>query len=368
MNIRKLSRLQEPVKKYFGGQGSLFESDFAFLAESRKILPSVDKQLLERFLIFLSILMIMFSALVLANDDQEARLHLPRSKVIGKKLVKLGDIGIMNGEAELVGRLGSIELGQFSVNGQKIVIDRRTIESRVVSAKIDIDKLHITGAERVVVRRQEETIGSGSIVEKAGELIEKAYKDDEEAQISLVRAPEDFVVAREEGEVKLVPKMRKYQSGNKTKIRVEVIQDGVKKGERDVLFSRMYDVKRAVASVDIEQGQMLSANNVAVEIVKSPVPQENEFVPPFGLIATKPISRGRIITDMVAGVPQSPIIIKRRENVLMKIDTKGLLVTAQGLAMQDGRAGEVIRVKNINGRGRIIVCRVNADGSVEPVF
>jgi flagella basal body P-ring formation protein FlgA len=309
-----------------------------------------------------------FSALVWAGDDHAARLHLPRSKVIGKKLVKLGDIGIMNGEKELVNRLGMIELGQFSVNGQKIVIDRRTIESRVVSSDIDIDKLHITGAERVVVKRNEETIDSDSLVEKAGELIEEAYKDDKEAEISLVREPKDFVVAKEEGDVKLVPKMRKYQSGNKTKIRVEVIQDGVKKGERDVLFSRMYNVKRAVASIDIERGQMLTADNVSIEIVKSPVPQDKEFVPPFGLIATKAISRGRIITDMVAGVPQSPIIIKRRENVIMRIDTKGLLVTAQGVAMQDGRAGEVIRVKNINGRGRVVVCRVNADGSVEPVF
>jgi flagella basal body P-ring formation protein FlgA len=67
------------------------------------------------------------------------------------------------------------------------------------------------------------------------------------------------------------------------------------------------------------------------------------------------------------GPVKSPIIAKRNQKVVIRIDGPGFLITALGKAMQDGRAGEYIKVRNADSQ-RIILVKVKEDGSVEPVF
>jgi flagella basal body P-ring formation protein FlgA len=43
------------------------------------------------------------------------------------------------------------------------------------------------------------------------------------------------------------------------------------------------------------------------------------------------------------------------------------MITAVGKTMQDGRAGDYIKVRNADSQ-RIILARISEDGSVEPVL
>ena len=69
----------------------------------------------------------------------------------------------------------------------------------------------------------------------------------------------------------------------------------------------------------------------------------------------------------MAGPVKPKLLLKRNQNVVIKVDKLGLVVTAIGKAMQDGRAGEYIKVRNVDSN-RIILVRVNEDQTVEPVF
>ncbi len=69
---------------------------------------------------------------------------------------------------------------------------------------------------------------------------------------------------------------------------------------------------------------------------------------------------------MVAPVKPA-VVIKRNQNVVIRIERPLLVVTAIGKAMNDGRTGEYIKVRNVNSQ-RIILAKVNEDGTVEPVF
>ena len=71
-------------------------------------------------------------------------------------------------------------------------------------------------------------------------------------------------------------------------------------------------------------------------------------------------------TDMVGPV-KPPILLRRNQTILIKVDRLGLFVTAIGRTMQDGQIGEYIKVQNLDSQ-RIITAKVNEDGSVEPVF
>jgi flagella basal body P-ring formation protein FlgA len=66
--------------------------------------------------------------------------------------------------------------------------------------------------------------------------------------------------------------------------------------------------------------------------------------------------------------PANPVVIvKRNQTVVIRIEIPGLLITAMGKAMRDGRSGEYIKVQNVDSR-RIIYARVNEDGTVQPLF
>ena len=70
--------------------------------------------------------------------------------------------------------------------------------------------------------------------------------------------------------------------------------------------------------------------------------------------------------DLVENV-KPEMVVKRNQNVSIKVDRMGLLVTALGKTLQDGRVGDCIKVQNLSSQ-RIIIAKVKEDGSVEPVF
>jgi flagella basal body P-ring formation protein FlgA len=62
-----------------------------------------------------------------------------------------------------------------------------------------------------------------------------------------------------------------------------------------------------------------------------------------------------------------PVVVGRNQSVIIRLEKPGLLVTAVGKTLENGRAGEHIKVRNVDSQ-RIILARVNEDGTVEPVL
>jgi len=51
----------------------------------------------------------------------------------------------------------------------------------------------------------------------------------------------------------------------------------------------------------------------------------------------------------------------------MRIAGPTFVITSQGSAMQDGRTGDYIKVRNIDSK-KIVTAKVMFDGTVEPVY
>ncbi|MHC4096376.1 MAG: flagellar basal body P-ring formation chaperone FlgA [Planctomycetota bacterium] len=69
----------------------------------------------------------------------------------------------------------------------------------------------------------------------------------------------------------------------------------------------------------------------------------------------------------MVGPVKPAVIVRRNQNVVIRIERPLLLITAIGKTMQEGRTGEYIKVRNLNSQ-RIILARVKEDGTVEPVL
>jgi flagella basal body P-ring formation protein FlgA len=305
-----------------------------------------------------------------AKDESRTcglQIHLPREITVKHKYLSLGRVGIIRGEKSLEAKASEIALGQISVPGQKIVIDREMVLSRLACNGIPSWKVKLTGAEKVTVRQEELTISSDRLVKSASSFLEKNPPGASVCQFNPIRIPNDFIVAGTGKNVSLSAELLPSRAANHAKVRITIRSDGQEAGTCEVVFGLKYSRRQAVTKADIPGGAVISHENVKVEKTESSYPEPAGWTAPYGLIARRFIPAKTVIQPNMVRGAKSPVIAKRNQKLVIRIDMPGFLITAVGTAMQEGRAGEYIKVRNVDSK-RIILTRINEDGSVTPVF
>ena len=305
------------------------------------------------------------------NNDTEKdsclKIYLPRQVNINEKSLTLGRVSIIQGSKSLVARASEIPLGRISVPGQKIVIDRPMVLSRLACNGIPASKVTLTGSEEITVKQQNHTISSSEFVSLANSFLEKNPPGNSACRWTLTRKPKDFVVSAENKEISFSPRLVQTGGTNQVKIEIAVFSGSNKIAVRQVTFALAYDCRQAVTKVDIPEGGIISPENIKIEKIQSNNPEPFEWKPPYGLITKRQLPANTVINPNMLESLKSPVIVKRNQNVVIRIERPGFLITAAGKTMQDGSAGEYIKVRNVDSQ-RIILARINEDGSVKPVF
>jgi flagella basal body P-ring formation protein FlgA len=301
------------------------------------------------------------------RNDSAIRVHLPREVIVKDNCFRLGQVGIIRGEESLVVRAKEIALGRLSVPGQKIVVDRSVVLSRLACSGIPSSKVTFTGAEKITVKREHQIIKGRQFVELAGSFLKKNPSVRSACQLDPVWLPKDLAIPDASKDIKFCARLVRSSATNRAKVQIDVLADGKQIGTRDVAFLLKYNRRRLVALVDIPVGTAISAENVKIEKTLSNCPEPAGWSPPYGLIAKRQIAANTVVHSHMIGPVKPPLIIKRNQTVVIRIERPGLFVTAVGKAIQQGRAGEYIKVQNKDSR-RIILARVNEDGTVKPVL
>ena len=159
------------------------------------------------------------------------------------------------------------------------------------------------------------------------------------------------------------------QKGTRNQVTVKIaVSSGNKQiATRDITFALKYNIRSAVAVVDIPAGTLIGIENVKIEKSTSNFPEPGDWKPPYGLVAKRMLPAKTVIQPHMLGAAQLPVIVKRNQNVIIRIEKPGFIITAHGKAMENGKVGEYIKIRNIDSQ-RIIVAKVNDDSTVEPVF
>jgi len=126
-------------------------------------------------------------------------------------------------------------------------------------------------------------------------------------------------------------------------------------------------VEVPVLNVAVGLGDVI--DEADIEIVELPygkIPR-NAITDPAGLIGMTPKRLLRPDTPLREGDVAPPVVVKRNTVVVMVFERGGLFLTAMGKALQDGAAGEIIRIENVQS-GIVIQGVVQADGHVEVGF
>ena len=310
------------------------------------------------------------SATSRADDIEKSfplRIHLPRDVSIDGDTLQLGQVSIIRGEETLVAKANKISIGRFSVPGQEIVINRSTVLSRLACSGIPVSKVSLTGAEKVTVKQRQQIIKGEEFVELAKSFLDKNPLVDSVCKSTPVTLPKDLILQGSSEDIKLSARLIKSGARNRAKVRIAVLANGIEIGAREVTFRLKYNSRRVTTLVDIPAGAVISPENVRIEKALSDYPEPSDWSPPYGLIAKRRLPANTVILPNMTTSAKAPIIVERNQTVVIRFENPELLVTAIGKTMQKGRAGEYIKVRNVDSH-RIIVAKVNENGTVEPVF
>ncbi|MHC4644158.1 MAG: flagellar basal body P-ring formation chaperone FlgA [Planctomycetota bacterium] len=301
------------------------------------------------------------------QQDSLLRVYLPREVTVEENAFSLGQVGIVLGDEPIATKANAVALGRFSVPGQRVVLDKSVVLSRLACSGIPVSRVKLTGAEEVTIQRRQQVIKGSEFVEMAGSFLKKNDVSGFICRMNLIKTPKDLILPGTSENVNVSPRLVTGRARNKARVRIVVAAGGKQIGARDIVFQLKYNCRRAVALADIAEGETISPQNVKIEQAPSNYPEPAGWTAPYGLVARRQIAANCVLQPHMTGPVKPQVLIKRKQAVLIRIEKPGLLVTAAGTALQDGCPGECIKVQNVDSK-RIIMARVNEDGTVEPVL
>jgi flagella basal body P-ring formation protein FlgA len=314
------------------------------------------------------IALLLFLLCGLASGDQPGGLHIHmlRTVCLKGKEMHLGGLGIVRGsDAKLVAKVSSIAMGRAPWSTEEIVIDRRTIMSRLAANGVKATEVRLTGAKKTIVTRGDVVFATGKLIGIAEAFLKKTRPAQGKAKWRLLRKPEGLRVPDGE-DIKLQPRLSvNLPSGY---VCVEVVAIGGEKeiGVAKIPFKIIYSKRQLVAVRNIPSGGVITSDNTKIVIVTASS-KPSEWTSPYGMISARAVRVGGVVRPSACKPKKPVIVIRRNQAVQMKIQMTGFVIVTTGQALQDGRVGELIKVRNTDSK-RVVMATVGFDGTVTPVY
>ncbi len=295
------------------------------------------------------------------------RIHLPRVVAVQTGPLRLGAVAVIVGDDQaLVEKARAVAMGRSPWPRERIVLNRPTILGRLAASGIRAGDVKLTGAAEVAVVGKQ-TIVAPEQIHLCAEAHLRAHPPAPAGSAWKLVRPAKELVLDASGPVELHARPGEGAPDHHVKVRVAARIGQKEMGATEVLFRLAYPTRRAVVTRPIEPGEMVTQQNARVETVLAAAPPEPSWTAPFGRVAVMPLREGTVIRPALVRSPTAPLLVRRGQSVVMRIEGPGFSITGLGQALQDGRAGDHVKVRNLDSK-RVIVARVAFDGTVEPVF
>jgi len=306
-----------------------------------------------------------------ANAQEQAQtlvsVYLPREAKVSVEQMTLGSFAVVRCQDEtLAARASAVAMGRAPWSNDRVVIDRQTVLSRLASEGFSAEQVQFTGALDVVVTRNETTVSSDQLVAAANRFVSENQIDSERIRLKLSQTPQELVVPAGAG-LTFQADWADSAPDGQVAVRVTIMSGGQAVGQRIVQFRMVHLVRKVVTTRDIQPGDTISPQNTRIVVEESNHPQAKDWSPPYGTKARMRLAVGIDVQDGAVKDEAAPVVIKRNSDVVVKVEGPGFVLTCQGTALQDGRTGDLIRVRNADSK-RVITAKVQADGSVAPAI
>lgn len=275
------------------------------------------------------------------------------AEVSGPK-IEMGElINVKGPDAELVKRIQSIELGAVPWPGSLLTISRAGIRTRLRQHQVDISQIEFRGARETVVTTKSVKIKGSDIVTAARDyILGNMPWDRKEVIIETSRFPKDRVIP--EGVEKelhfQVTSLSRNSFLGPIQLSVGLYVDkqlyvSIPLSLTVRVFKEVVIANRTVSRKEILTRKVLSLKRSDITYLPRNILTDISAVE--GKVAERFIPANTVLTGSMIGVP---LAVKRGNIVTLLLADDLISIVTKGKAMENGRVGEVIRVKNLDSR------------------
>jgi flagellar basal body P-ring formation protein FlgA len=275
--------------------------------------------------------------------------------------VLLGEVAMIEGENPEA--LASLVVATAANPGGQRRVDAVLLLARLKTAGVDTDTIELKGARSVTARTLSLELTREAITEDLRRYIEANMPwSKEQATIDIPLPSQDLVVP--DGEVTWDWRANpQYQWVGSTAFRGELRVDGAVK--KTILCKASVEafVSVLVAATDIPRGRMIRKSDVeARRYALSTIRYGalTNFDEAVGQLARSTIFPGTVLTNRSV-MPRR--LVKRYQTVMVETRAGNLLVRGRARAMEDGSAGDLIRLTNPESKAELFGL-VREDGVV----
>jgi len=291
----------------------------------------------------------------------------PDSTVRGPE-IRLGEIAdIHGGDLAVVERLRAVAVARAPLPGLTRSLDMSYLKARLRMAHVDPAGLVLDFPPVISVTTASRQISSGDLVAAVREHILAARPEDADrlSVQSVGVTPAALVVPAGQLELKVRSRAPAELLGS-TSVTVEVWVDGALARTVSVAVRVGVATEVLVAARPIARGRTITLDDVRIERRELSAGQEPLHDPGAaqGRRASRNIAPGE---PVLASLVIDPPLIRRGDVVQLTAEGRGVRAIAQGEAKEDGKAGDVIRVRNLTSN-RVVYGLVDAERSVRVQF
>jgi flagella basal body P-ring formation protein FlgA len=291
----------------------------------------------------------------------------PESTVRGPE-IRLGEIAeVQGGDADMVERLRAVEVGRAPLPGLSRTLDPAYLKARLRLAGVDPASLVLDLPRSVsITTASQQVTGIALLTAVRDHLL--ATRPDEAGRLSIQPAgATPGAVTVPAGQLELMVRTRPgAELLGATSATVEAWVDGTMVRSISVPVRVSQQAEVLVAARAIGRAAVIGPEEVRVERRELTTGQEplRDLGALLGRQAVRNIVAGEPI---LASLVEQPPLVRRGDMVVLTAEARGIRAVTQGEAKEDGKAGQVIRVRNLTSN-REVYGQVDAERSVRVAF
>jgi flagellar basal body P-ring formation protein FlgA len=291
-------------------------------------------------------------AIAQTGDPVVLLLHTEAS--VAGPVVKIGDIArIDGGSATLRDAFAKLDIAEWQPAGDRLVVSRNDVKFRLLIRGYDERTFVIAGPPRCVVGRRASPFSQ----EAARKALQQAVAD---------RAPElaKFLVAKLDGTAQF-PSLR-IEETDRVRLEGKLLDQGLPLGRtRGEILVLVNGEQKAVVPAALDVSFAQSAEPLEVPEKSGPLIPSRNRPAPLGPLATNAANAANA-SSAEASTPDAPVgfLVRSRDRVQMIAIIGHVCATMPGEALQDGRMGQTISVRNVDS-SKTVSGRVIGRGMVE---
>jgi len=255
--------------------------------------------------------------------------------------------------------LNEVYIGKMPLPGRKRCITQDYVKLRILQAKIKEEDFKLTGSNKVTITAFSQKLDMEEVTKRAKSYLLDMISGNQRVEIEPLGTPKDIILpqGKIEYEMSLInnPNLR-----NNVYISVDIKLDSKKYQTIRLGFKIRRFANVVVTTKPLTRYHILTP--LDIKIVEREVSYLNPV--PLDEVMGKrlkiALEDGRILTyDLI----EIPPLIKRGDVVTIKREDEFLIIGAKGIAREDGRLGDKIRVENTTSK-KIITGIVEDDKTV----